>query len=58
MLYLLVKFMGVPGAERQVGASYLSAIRELTGESVGCVVGNLPDCKRAGVQDTLLERSV
>lgn len=53
-----MKFMGVPGAERQVGASYLSAIRELPGESVGCVVGNLPDCKRAGVQDTLLERSM
>lgn len=57
MLYL-VKFMGFPGAERQVGVSYLCAVRELPDESVGCVVGNLPDCKQAGVQDTLVERSV
>lgn len=57
MLYL-VKFVGFPGAERQVGVSYLCAVRELPDESVGCVVGNLPDCKQAGVQDTLVERSV
>ena len=46
LLYLSVKVLGVPGAERWVGASYLSALRELPGVrlggSVGCVCGKPP----------------